>query len=292
MEQPNIIFTTFYPKHLQENYTYLFFFRETGSRLRLFGDEPSQEALSLLPGDILLISGKMSSLAEQFQNSSNFSGNSASSTVKTAQNRLCLACRSDYLNESVGSLLLEQNPISRFLVQTTHVGAYEDYLIIRAGDDSRISSLLQAMEQESQQKEPFYDVMLSHLFSLLAAHLIRAHSGHCFRDIDAPFSEEGYRIMEEIIRSDFRLTLKDIARSQHIAPAYASRYVKKTTGVAFSQIMTRARDHIACLMLSTTPKSIHAIAEQVGYEKPANSEPAFKKLHGCTPGEDRKRNEA
>ena len=143
------------------------------------------------------------------------------------------------------------------------------------------------METELAAQRPYRTDMLIHLFCILMTHLVREHGEHCQREIPAPISEEGYRIFTDIINSDFRLTLSDIASSCHIAPSYASRYVRQHTGLSFSALLSGARDYVACLMLTTTPKSIRSIAAQVGYDTPENFVRAFKKKHGVTPSEYR-----
>lgn len=264
----NILTAQHIPPSLSPDYLYLFLFSQEPAAIRL---HDKQIPIGLHTGDLLLFPGSLPL------------------TFGVGTEVYCTACRLDHINEAIGQLLLEQNPISRFLVQTLNAYHYEDYLGVHVENDPALLFLFQKLLRETKEKADFYQIMQSHLFSLLMTDLIRRHSTHCFRDIAAPFSDEGYRIMSEIIHSDFKLTLKDIAVSHHIAPAYASRYVKKTTGVAFSKIMASARDYVARLMLSTTPKSICAIAEQVGYENPENFVRAFKKLHGCTPGEYRRK---
>lgn len=275
MSVSDFTFFTEIPEKPQTDFIYLLYFQKTAANILLY-----DHAQELSPGDVLLLSGR---LAQSLFAPPPISISPGKSVF------FCLACRLEHISESVGALLLEQNAISRFLVQAANVYHYEDYLGIRTKNDPVVSTLLKELQKESAHPDSFSSFAMSHLFSLLILRLIRAHSNDCFRNVAAPFSEEGYQIMENIINSDFRLTLEDIARIHHISPAYASRYVKKATGMAFSEILGSARDHVACLMLSTTPKSIRAIAEQVGYENPENFVRAFKKTHGCTPSEYRLR---
>lgn len=200
---------------------------------------------------------------------------------------LFLSFQGPGFEEHIGPMLLDSNPISRFLFQQVYGGSYENFLTISCRKDPMIKDILSNMLTEFRQDEPYRMVVLGHLLALFLVHLIREHKDHCHQEITAPISQEGYQIMEDIIHSDFRLTLDDIAKKHHIAPSYASRYVKKTTGTSFSDIMSKARDRVACLMLTTSPKSIQAISEQVGYDNPENFVRTFKKKHGCTPTEFR-----
>ena len=278
MEKPNIILSRQLHSRRDPAYIYMLYLSSETASLTLTLNE---DTLALRGGDVLLFSGTVPlALFPQ-----------TSGSPELPPNLVVVSFSPQRMEEFVGPLLLAKNPISRFLFQNMYAYHYEDYLVISTGTDDFLSDLLSSMITEFQGKKQYHESMLNHYFTILMTHLIREHADHCQREITAPISEEGYEIMTDIISSDFRLTLEDIAKAHHIAPSYASRYVKKTTGVAFSYILASARDHVACLMLSTTPKSIRAIAEQVGYDTPENFVRAFKKAHGCTPTEYRKKNE-
>ena len=255
----------------QPDYLYLYLAGTGG------GDVCIHESrLCLAPGDILLFSGALALKTED------------SASDSRTDSRL-LGFLSERADEHIGPLLFEQNDISRFLFRNSYVYHYEDYLVISAKDDPVPREIIDSMETELAAQRPYRTDMLIHLFCILMTHLVREHGEHCQREIPAPISEEGYRIFTDIINSDFRLTLSDIASSCHIAPSYASRYVRQHTGLSFSALLSGARDYVACLMLTTTPKSIRSITAQVGYDTPENFVRAFKKKHGVTPSEYRSR---
>ena len=244
----------------QPDYLYLYLAGTGG------GDVCIHESrLCLAPGDILLFSGALALKTED------------SASDSRTDSRL------------LGFLSERADEYIRFLFRNSYVYHYEDYLVISAKDDPVPREIIDSMETELAAQRPYRTDMLIHLFCILMTHLVREHGEHCQREIPAPISEEGYRIFTDIINSDFRLTLSDIASSCHIAPSYASRYVRQHTGLSFSALLSGARDYVACLMLTTTPKSIRSIAAQVGYDTPENFVRAFKKKHGVTPSEYRSR---
>lgn len=267
--KPTFLLTKKLHSPTDPDYLYLIFIRTSGVTAAF-----QERSFTLEAGDILLFSGGIPLRLPE--------------TEKASSQSLVLAFQTARADEHIGPLLFGQNPISRFLHQNLYVYHYEDYLTVSTGRDTFPEQLLTAMYREQAEHRPYQEYMLYHYFCLLMTHLIREHSGHCHRDVKAPISEEGFRIMADIISSDFRLTLADIAAAHHIAPSYASRYIRKTTGVSFSTLLYSARDHVACLMLATTSKSIRSIAEQVGYDTPENFVRAFKKKHGCTPSEYRR----
>lgn len=244
-----------------------------------------QEAISLQTGDVLLLS---SSPAEPVLEHSD------------GARLFFLQLDERKTDEFLGPLLFSQNDITRFLFQQTlgknvskaaANGNRQTYCVISTGDDALIRNLFFELLEESRQKKEFFEFALQHRFILLMTELIRRHKTHVVQDVPSLLTAEGYELYNYITRSDFRITLDDIAAHFYIAPSYASRYVKKLTGISFSSLMKSCRFYVATLMLTTTNKSISAISEQVGYDNPENFIRAFKNEYGVTPSQYRVENQ-
>lgn len=193
--------------------------------------------------------------------------------------------------EFLGPLLFTQNALTRFLFQGIYGDDFQDFCLVRTKGDELIRRLFLELWEESKRQEEFFAFALQHRFILLMTELIRRHMSHVVQDVPASLTAEGYELYNYITKSDFRLTLDDIAERFYIAPSYASRYVKKLTGMPFSTLMKSCRFYVATLMLSTTNKSISAISEQVGYDNPENFIRAFKKEYRVTPTQYRLQNQ-
>lgn len=239
------------------------------------------ESVSLQSGDVLLISSTQSKPLFEKNDDSKL---------------LFLQLDERKTDEFLGPLLFSQNDITRFLFHRTlgrnvsNMTANDDrqnYCVITTGNDSLIRGLFLELLEEFRQEGEFSEFALQHRFILLMTELIRRHKTHVVQNVPALLTTEGYELYNFIVQSDFRITLDDIASQFYIAPSYASRYVKKLTGISFSELMKGCRFYVATLMLSTTNKSISSISEQVGYDNPENFIRAFKKEYGVTPSQYR-----
>ena len=86
------------------------------------------------------------------------------------------------------------------------------------------------------------------------------------------------------------LTLHTISEVAGFSPNYFCNVFKERTGKSVSSYLTDVRIEHAKRMLTTTGKSIHLIAEDVGYESPSYFIKVFKDMTGVTPNRFRKLN--
>jgi AraC-like DNA-binding protein len=227
-----------------------------------------ENPISLQAGDILLVSSRKN----------------AHTLEKADDSKLLFILLDERkTDEFLGPLLFTQNALTRFLFQGIYCDDFRDYCHVRTENDELVRRLFLELWEEFKRQEEFFDFALQHRFILLMTELVRRHKSHVVQDIPATLTAEGYELYNFITKSDFRLTLDDVARQFFIAPSYASRYVKKLTGMSFSTLMKSCRFYVATLMLSTTNKSVSAISEQVGYDNPENFIRAFKREYHVTP---------
>ena len=85
------------------------------------------------------------------------------------------------------------------------------------------------------------------------------------------------------------LRLSDVARIANYSPNYFGNKFKEYTGVTFKAYITSLQFTLAEQMLEHTPLSITEICYQCGFRDFSNFMTYFKKRHGITPGEYRKR---
>ena len=83
------------------------------------------------------------------------------------------------------------------------------------------------------------------------------------------------------------LTLAEVAATVYLSPYYFSRLFKRTTGINFSQYLTKIRIDAAKDLLRKSNSSIKEIAQTVGYADPGYFGLVFKKVVGVPPGQYR-----
>lgn len=99
------------------------------------------------------------------------------------------------------------------------------------------------------------------------------------------------RIKEYIqqVYIDSNLGLGMVASQFNISEGYISSLFKEQTGINFTEYVEDLRINRACDLLKDTSLNINDIGEQVGYNSVQSFRRAFKRIHGISPSELRKR---
>jgi AraC-like DNA-binding protein len=88
---------------------------------------------------------------------------------------------------------------------------------------------------------------------------------------------------------DKKINRDEVARLAGMSPGHFSRMIKETTGKTFSDILTGYRVDRATDLLAHTDKSLVQIALECGFMDQSYFSRVFRKIHGRTPGEYRRR---
>ena len=83
--------------------------------------------------------------------------------------------------------------------------------------------------------------------------------------------------------------LSRVAETFHVSLPYLSALIRRATGSTFKELLQQKRLDRAQQMLRTTPLSVQAVAEAVGYETTSYFYSIYKKQFGITPKEYRDR---
>lgn len=84
------------------------------------------------------------------------------------------------------------------------------------------------------------------------------------------------------------ITVKQVADYSYMSASHFQRLFKKTTGLTFTQYLQNVRIQKCCNLLKTTNKSVHQIANQVGYQDMKFFHSLFRKKTGVTPQQYRR----
>lgn len=85
-----------------------------------------------------------------------------------------------------------------------------------------------------------------------------------------------------------KILLEDIAKQEYLSVTYLSRYIKKSCGLSFSELVAIARCEEAERLLGTTEKTLDEIAADVGFTHRQHLNTFFKKWFHKTPNQYRK----
>lgn len=90
----------------------------------------------------------------------------------------------------------------------------------------------------------------------------------------------------DIIRKDYHhtdLSLKTIAASINVSPAYLGQLFREATGKYFSDYLTETRLRASCILLLETDLKIKEILYRIGIQNQSYYNRIFKKAYGLTP---------
>jgi AraC family transcriptional regulator, melibiose operon regulatory protein len=86
------------------------------------------------------------------------------------------------------------------------------------------------------------------------------------------------------------MTLEQTAEKFHFHPNHLTRLLKINLGKTFIELSHQLKIKNACTLLNYTDLTIDQIANKVGYTNITFFYKSFKKIHGVTPAEYRKKN--
>lgn len=100
--------------------------------------------------------------------------------------------------------------------------------------------------------------------------------------------------MQEIMRYlgvNFRqnISLQDLADKMYLSTAYLSKYIKKSCGITYMELINSVRLDKSMEELVYTDTAVMKIAMDCGFASAAAYNKVFKEKYGCTPSEFRKR---
>ena len=153
-------------------------------------------------------------------------------------------------------------------------------------DDGRIGTLFKTLVHEYTKKTYGYIEMirskLIEILILTMRKIIKEEAAACMDEtisqvlsyIDAHYAQE--------------ITLTSLSRTLNYSLPYLSLKFKRAMGLPFSEYLQKIRIEQSCRLLLNTNKSIHEIAELVGYHDINFYYTVFKRLLAATPREFRK----
>lgn len=156
----------------------------------------------------------------------------------------------------------------------------------------QISSLMQAIEAENEEKITGYPLMIKADVLKILTLLIRYSQDS--NKSGALLREKKAKVMRlssvfDYINSHYmeKLTLAKAAEIAYMSPNYFSTYFKKVTGKKFSDYINELRISRADKLMTTTDLNVLDIATQCGFHNMSNFYRIYKKIHGTIPSERR-----
>ncbi|WNQ13142.1 AraC family transcriptional regulator [Paenibacillus aurantius] len=158
-------------------------------------------------------------------------------------------------------------------------------------EQTAIAEILHQMLQECETRGAGFETYVRSLLIKLLLQMYRYE--HKENQVNLTKAHPMHQKISEIAsylgeHGQHNLSLKEVAHTFYISPAYLSRIFLKITGFKFKEYVLLVRVRRAQRLLRETKLPIGLIAEKAGFEHTSHFNVVFKKLTGDTPGDYRK----
>ena len=160
------------------------------------------------------------------------------------------------------------------------------YLQFDTGNDPDIQQLLIKVYNESTSDNSYRSQMMNTLMSEFFILLLRRYEGTARlpRNDDFYWKHE-YSAILSYIQSHFSsVSLQELSARFHYNEKQIRRIIQSSTGMSFTQLITRLRmERAAMLLRQNIP--IEKITYSIGYNTVNSFYRTFSRYYGCTPGQ-------
>lgn len=200
----------------------------------------------------------------------------------------CLVKKST-LHNIFFNFLNNANILSTFFLNNIYSESGNNYIIFHTGNDHEIHCGFLYTYWESINQTLYFDQMISYTLLLIFGLLIRLYE----RSVELPVFTKKTDVQRfallQFIQDNYKnISLDDVAERFNYTPEYASKLIKKATGLTFTQILQQVRIEKAQVLLHDTNMTIANIANEVGYENTEHFIRTFKNKMHMTPTEYRR----
>lgn len=191
------------------------------------------------------------------------------------------------LAQGFGPMILQDSPLLSILIQRPESFSHTVALSELAAKS--MTTVLDTMVREAEQKRPFWTLRLSSLVMELLIRLYRYSS----TSFPTGSMDEAARIVTEVqkyiienVRDD--ISLEQVAAQHFISKYHLSRIFRKITGYTFKDYLILHRLSLAKDLLIHTSQSVSDVCQSSGYSNVNHFIRIFKAHEGVTPYQYRK----
>lgn len=193
---------------------------------------------------------------------------------------LNILIRKSTLEEYYPSLLKSENIVSDFFMNGIFAKKCPAFLMFHI--DETLQNQILEMYREQLENDVYSEEIISSMMQVFLYRLVR-HGDMYAADFDFVCSSDTTRIYRYFMTEYRTASLTELARLLNFSPSYCSVYVKKATGLNFSQLHKQFRFRKAKELLKNTQLSVASVSEAVGYTDSENFIRAFQKEYGVSP---------
>lgn len=211
----------------------------------------------------------------------------------TQENDIIVNClmKKSYLDLSFLSRLSSNDILSSFFIHSIYqLKDFNNYILFPSRKNKRINQVMTNLLCEYYDSNICSDEVIDSFMIILFSELLRVHKCNITSD---NYSTSKFNKVPSILlylQKNYKdATLESTAKVFNIDPNYMTKILKKQFGKTFIDIIHEIKLKKASILLETTDMPIESIIYEAGYSNVNFFYRIFKKLHGITPAEYRKK---
>lgn len=190
----------------------------------------------------------------------------------------------------------DRERISQWLKQLEHIffhhNRFQELLVTAPGDCRMITTLINSVVQEYEQKAAHHEENLQHFVTLILNIIARNVSNGSSTSAAGLASEPLINRMLVHIRQHIncaeKLRIGYLANHFNLSANYVNEYFKKFTGDSLQHYITHYKIQLVQQRLSNSTFTISQIADELGFTDESHLGRQFRKYSGVSPKEFRK----
>lgn len=199
--------------------------------------------------------------------------------------------RANVLRSVFQNVFATENPVSTFYNAAGAKKSKVPVMFCRTDGDRELRDLVKVIYDYKAEtlREGYGEQVGEMMVEQLLLLLLRRHAedfSDGWRTI--AHSREVFSILDYINKNAGSLSLAELARQFNYSEAYMSRFIKRNTGLSFTDLQRNVRLDMAAELLHRTDLPVGTIITEVGYTGKSNFYRAFQEKFGITPAEMRK----
>jgi AraC family transcriptional regulator, melibiose operon regulatory protein len=165
------------------------------------------------------------------------------------------------------------------------------YILFSRGENNRLRDLIMQALSEYDHPQLCSSEAINSYMLLLFTELLRIYNSSSKMDEEPILKKAIISDILSFMEHNYQnITLEKTAEKFHFHPNHLTRLLKTNLGKTFIQLSHQLKIKNACTLLENTYLTIDQIANKVGYTNITFFYKSFKKIHGVTPAEYRKKN--
>ncbi|SMB84048.1 AraC-type DNA-binding protein [Pasteurella testudinis DSM 23072] len=200
-----------------------------------------------------------------------------------------IVIRRSTFNDIFFNMLCDNNIISIFFNQFLYAQKYSPFLVIATAQDQKIKKMVLEMLSEFQQKNNYYELILTNQLMILFAKLLQKYEDRIILPrYQSKNSDEISKILNFIMDNYQSVSLSIVAKQFYYSMPYCSKLIKDYTGKSFTEIVQDIKFNKAEILLKETNITVSEISQFIGFNNIENFNRLFKKRYAMTPTEFRR----